>query len=392
MNTCKRCVIALAVIISANLICLAEDRKTPAKTWKFVSVPDFLNVDVKYPEPKWDDALDYVLDKIKAENPDFVIVAGDLVMGRWWKGREQIEKLGDLYYTAWCNRMKAHGLKYYAAVGDHELGDNPWRPNVNRQKPRCADIEDVPLYERAFVKHMRMPRNGPEGKKGLTYSFVHKGTLFVVIDTFEKQHMSQGRGTPTVTGKHLEWVRQTLKRGAEADHVIVVAHPPILGPVRAQSSSRLMLTGGAQSPLWQAMKKHRADLYLCGEVHAITCIEKDGIEQVSHGSLFGYNDIVNYMVVTVSPKTIELELKAIKTDRSGGKLPQSFGNRPSEYVKISQENKKAGFKTVGKMVISKAGGKKVLSNKTGVFVEENNPRTGDQAVKQGNRILMPYLK
>ena len=25
--------------------------------WKFVSIPDFTNVDVNFPEPKWDDAL-----------------------------------------------------------------------------------------------------------------------------------------------------------------------------------------------------------------------------------------------------------------------------------------------------------------------------------------------
>jgi len=390
-----------------------------AKTWKFVSIPDFLNVDVKYPEPKWDDALDYVLDAIKAENPDFVLVAGDEVMGRWWKGKDQIEKLGKLYYTAWTDRMKAHGLKYYVAVGDHEMGDNPWRPTIDGRRPRCAALDDVPLYKRAFARYMQMPQNGPEGEKGLTYSFMHKGTLFVVVDAFEQQFMGEGRGTPTVTGENLAWVEQTLRttglrarrkdagqrrarrpvvrfettleKNAGADHVVVMAHPPILGPVRAQSSSRLMLKGGADSPLWQVMKRHGADLYLCGEVHAITCTERDGIEQIAHGGLFGYNDIVNYLVATVGPDRVQLELKAIRTDRSGGKLPQSAGNQPREFVKISKQNKKAGFRTVGTMTLDKSGGKKVFRDKKGIFNEDNNPKTAAKASAQGNKILEPYL-
>ena len=385
-------VLIVIVIVVGQAACLAEDAASPGgKTWKFVSIPDFLNVDVRYPEPKWDDALDYVLKAIEAERPDFVIVAGDEVMGRWWKGAEQIEELGRLYYTDWCKRMEAHGLKYYVAVGDHELGDNPWRTNADRARPRCADIRDVGLYEQAFAKYFRMPANGPEHMKGLAYSVLHKNMLLVVVSAFEKPHMGEGRGKPTVTGKQLEWVRATLKKHADVDHAIVVGHPPILGPVRAESSSRLMLSGGADSPLWKAMTACGADLYLCGEVHAITCIERDGIQQIAHGGLFGYNDVVNYLVATVGPERIELELKAIKTDRSGGNLPQSFGNQPREFVRISADNKKAGFRSVGKMVIDKAGGRKALGRKTGMFLEDKNPKTAAEATKQGNRILLPYL-
>ena len=58
----------------------------PSKTWTFVSMPDFLNVDLVYPQTGWEPALDYVLKAVKAEKPDFVLVAGDLVMGRWTYG------------------------------------------------------------------------------------------------------------------------------------------------------------------------------------------------------------------------------------------------------------------------------------------------------------------
>ena len=33
------------------------------------------------------------------------------------------------------------------------------------------------------------------------------------------------------------------------------------------------------------MVKHGVDLYLCGEVHAVTCTQRDGIQQIAHGGL-----------------------------------------------------------------------------------------------------------
>ncbi len=48
-----------------------------AKPWRFVSMPDFLNVDTDYPQKGWEESLTYVLQAVKAEKPDFVMVAGD---------------------------------------------------------------------------------------------------------------------------------------------------------------------------------------------------------------------------------------------------------------------------------------------------------------------------
>ena len=85
--------VLIAVVIFVEMTafnpCFGQPPDKSKELWKFVSIPDFLNVDVKYPEPKWDDALDYVLNCVKAENPDFVLVAGDMVMGRWWRGRDR---------------------------------------------------------------------------------------------------------------------------------------------------------------------------------------------------------------------------------------------------------------------------------------------------------------
>ncbi len=384
------------------------------QTWTFVSMPDFLNNDIRYPEPKWDEALDYALDQIKKENPEFLLVAGDMVQGRWWRSRDQIKRRGKVYYSEWCQRMRDHDLKYYTAVGDHELGDNPWRKEgkqsmynwcmkgeKNFECP-CTDFDNVSLYEEMYVKYMKMPKNGPEGMKGLSYYVVHQNTLFIVVDVFEKEHMAEGVGTATVTGKHLEWVEEILQKYQnEVDHIIVMGHTPILGPVRVASSSGLMLKDGGDSPLWQVMKKYNVDLYLCGEVHAVTCIEKEGIEQISHGGIFGYENIVNYMVVTVEPEKIFLKIKAIKTEFDGDKLYQTYMNHPTEYLSISEESKKKGYQLVGEMTIDKTGGTKQFLNRRGICIEkddpntlliEGNPKTIKEGATQGNQILERYLK
>ena len=353
------------LLISCSSVTTATlDNQEAPETWTFVSMPDFLNVDTTYPQPGWEDTLDYVLKAVKAEHPDFVLVAGDIVMGRWWS-EEKVEKYAAIYYPDWIKRMNAHGLKFYTAIGDHELGDNPWPPNRAKL---------VPSFKKAFRDYMKMPLNGPENMKGTAFYFLHKNTLFVSVDVFEKGKGSQGEIVAQVTGEQLEWLEETFAGYPSVGHIVVMGHTPVLGPVRKRSSSGLMLEKGRESPLWQSMAKQHVDLYLCGEVHAITCTEKDGVQQIAHGGLFGYNPKVNYLVVKVSPQKIELELKELDIVCEGPKLWQEGINRPHESVTISEQIQKRGYISVGRMTIDKTDGKKNTQDRTGYFDEKNNPK------------------
>jgi hypothetical protein len=364
------------LFLAAALIAFAPGRPSGAPTetgidsvetgatWTFVSIPDFLNVDTTYPQPGWEETLEYVLENIKAEKPDFVMVPGDLVMGRWWS-EEKLEKYAAVYYPAWIKRMEAHELEFYAVIGDHEIGDNPWPPDRAKL---------VPAFKRAFRDYLVMPLNGPEHMKGTAYYFVHKNTLFVCIDVFETGEGEQGGIVTRVSGRQLAWVKETLAAHKGVDHMIVAGHIPILGPVRKETSSGLMLEGGRSSALWRAMVIGGVDLYLCGEAHAVTCIERDRIQQVVHGGLFGYNPRVNYIVATVSPLSIELEIKELEIICEGEDLWQEGDNRPKETLRISEEAKEQGFVTIGSMLIDKTSGRKTFRNKTGRFTEAENPR------------------
>ncbi|UCD00084.1 MAG: ThuA domain-containing protein [Phycisphaerales bacterium] len=349
--------------LALNAILWVAKAKVPksgvisVQPWRFVSIPDFVNVDLTYPQPGWDETLDYVLGAIKAENPEFVLVAGDLVMGRW-PDKQSIEKYAATYYPAWVKRMTDHGLRFYTAIGDHEIGDNPW------PEEKAAL---VPYFKRQFQKHLAMPLNGPLRMRGTAFWLNYENTLFISVDVFEKGTGPQGGIVPKVTGAQLEWLEQVITENPGVRHIVVMGHTPILGPVAKESSSGLMLEGGRESPLWQVLSKHKVDLYLCGEVHAITCTQADGVLQTAHGGLFGYNAKVNYLVATVRGDKIGLELKELAIVNEGDRLWQEGNNRPHERVSIADEVREQGFVTVGTATLDAASGSPTLINATGCF-------------------------
>lgn len=370
------------LVLTVSLLMASCQSKIENESWTFVSMPDFLNVDCDYPQEGWEDALSYVLKNVKNEHPDFLVVAGDLVMGHWdqtminkndtsyWNNADTIAKYSERYYSAWKSRMVQHNLRYYTTLGDHEIGDNPWRD------PR--KIAAVHNYKQAFAKHMQMPQNGPAHMKGTAFWWRHKNVLFISVDVFEKGKSDQGMIKAGVSGDQLAWFRQVLDQHPDVDHRIVLGHTPILGPVRKWSTSGLMIEEGRESEFWQTMKAYEVDAYLCGEVHAITCTERDGIMQMAHGGLIGYNTRTNYMVVKVSKDKIDLEIKEIEMLPSGNHLWQTGNNRPLEMVSITEANKSIGFYPVGIATIHKTNGKQ-FTNRKGYFLEEyesSNERSG----------------
>ncbi len=345
--------------------CIVSRVNKSDKPFTIVSIPDFLNVDCDYPQQGWEDALDFVLTSIKKENPEFVIVAGDLVMGHWdsklGNDSDTIKKYSQRYYSAWINRMNDHKLKFYTTLGDHDIGDDAWRDEKK--------FKAVELYRKAFSDHLKMPQNGPDNMKGTAFWWRHKNVLFISVDVFEEGKSELGFIKIGVTGDQLKWVQKALDANPDVDHRILVGHVPILGPVRQWSSSGLNIPEGRESDFWQLMKKNRVDAYLCGEVHAMTCTERDGVMQVAHGGLIGYNTRINYLVMKFTKGKIEMELKEIEMLPHGDFLWQTKNNRPLEKVTISDSSKARGFYSVGSVTIDKTN-KKEFKNQAGYFLKE----------------------
>ncbi len=336
---------------------LSCTKKNPDE-FTVVSFPDFFNFDVPEPWPRWDSAVNYFLNEVKKENPEFVLIAGDLVNGHWWDGRKCIEQMSALYYGGWKRRMKKHDLMYYVAIGDHELGDDPWPANKAML---------VPHFERAFKENLQMPLNGPDNKKGLSYYVRHKNALFITVETFE---LTDTLLEPTIGEKQLQWFQDVLNENKDAGFIIVQGHIPIIGKPVARSSSMLMLKDSTQNPFWKTMVEANVDVYLCGEFHAVTIDEKDGIWQVVHGSSWG-RKIVNtqdYLIIDVKPGEMILTMKSFEMEANGDNMWNlNKANGPREVVTIPTHVLKNGPKITGSVTIDKYEGTKKYKNLHGVF-------------------------
>ena len=357
-------IVLFALLFSVAIQLVRADEESTA--WTFVSIPDFLNFDIEYPQEGWEDALGFILDSMKKEAPAFVMVAGDLVRGHWGTSKKEIDEWAGGCYPPWVGRFKDRGLKVYTSLGDHEVGDNPWRG-----KKATA----VPFYKDAFRRHLEMPLNGPEHMQGTAFYWRHRNALFVSVDVFEQAPGRQGEISAQVTGRQLTWFKKVLEANRRlVDHIIVMGHTPVLRPVRKFSSSGMLLEKGRSSDFWKTMVDHKVDLYLCGEVHAVTCTRLSGIQQVAHGGLIGRTSKPNYLVVTVQKNKLSLELKEVDLVNGKGMLWQKNKSRgPYKTIAISEARKKRGFTSIGTVQIIKKDGGKSFSAIKGFFDEKKNP-------------------
>lgn len=328
------------------------------KTIRIVSFPDFLNFDIPEPWHGYDSAIAYFLNHVKKEKPDFILVAGDLVNGHWWDGPKCIEHMGSIYYSGWIRRMEKYGLKYYTAIGDHELGDDPWPQEK---------IKLIPHFENVYKKYLKMPENGPENKKGLAYYVKYNNLLVITLETFEvindTMHVD-------VCCEQLKWLEKVLEENKNIKFKIVQGHAPIWGEIKGRSTSNLMIEKRKESELYKTLKKYNVDLYLCGEFHDVTVLESDGIWQIVHGSSWG-REIVNtqdYLVIEVKENEMNLSLKRIYIDSKGDYMWNLHKDKgPREIVNINEKSLRNGPEITGTLTIKYENNKKVYLNQTGYF-------------------------
>ena len=112
----------------------------------------------------------------------------------------------------------------------------------------------------------------------------------------------------SVDPAQLDWLERVLRRArrAEVPWVMVQGHTPMPGSVRVRNSTHLVYEKGRASDLWRTMVDGGVDVYLSGEVHDQTVRQRDGILEVSHGSLF-YRGEASYVVGQVTGDQLVLE-------------------------------------------------------------------------------------
>lgn len=316
-------------------------------SWRFLTLADWHRSE-KYTQseknPDWlTEAIaeDVATVRLLKENygGELILLPGDSGRGRWHRRRflqqnfpgsmpeEAILKAGHLCYSGMIEAFKKGGYgTLLMAVGDHELGDNPW-------PARSAAARCQPQYREAFAREFNMEADGlsfrypqPIGEapsrplgtqhESTSYAYQHKNVLFVTVDVFDQKSPTrvigdQGTVTGAVTGKQLEWLEFVLSEARiepSIRYVFVQGHLPVLYPVRKVGSSGMMMDDGEESPFWKTLRKHQVDIYFAGEVHANTATKdpvSDLVQVVTRGNWFD-----NFVTVDVSEQRIELVVHA----------------------------------------------------------------------------------
>lgn len=281
----------LAAMLCASI--QPSDARAQPPIVKFVSVPDFINMDLQFDDPRlfnltnarkaqlvaeitaggpqaninpnvgnfvgtvengYYGASQVLLEAIASENADFFTVSGDMLYTRWPKGSQlggdvtqdanHIRAQADIYYDDWIETVEAYvGFTLddvYTIVGDHEIGDNDWGAN---KRPL------IPYYREVYVDKLGNETtvaggayvNAPAGFEGRTYAVQRDNLLLVGIDQFETftaggTYTNNGSQIASVkvdvTGTQLAWLESTLAQADNdptIDHVVVMGHAPIAG-------------------------------------------------------------------------------------------------------------------------------------------------------------------
>jgi hypothetical protein len=195
-----------------------------------------------------------IADDIVKENPDFVLVAGDLVNG-WLKNG------GTDYATQYANWKEGMrpvyraGIRVYPVRGNHDSG--PERQALPPLPSRLEPPSDAPvLLKKAFQNAFQesyIPRNGPVDEKGLTYSFAHRNAFIVGLDQFTGSQHKVNQG----------WLDRQLAENRNP-HVFVYGHEPAF---ETGHKDNLAFYPKDRDLFWNSIGRAGAGIYFCGHDH-----------------------------------------------------------------------------------------------------------------------------
>lgn len=373
----------LTTLIAALL--LMQSTARAEESWRFINLADWHAAEI-YVQPNIFPGMaeqNLAALRMLKDNygGDLILMPGDACRGHWDTPQfirsfnptltpaEAILQAGDLCHTGMVDAFKEAGYStLLMAVGDHEVGDNPWPVGTAVSKHQAE-------FREAFAKVFNITPDGgqfnydkpigaaasrPLGTKyeETSYAYQHKNVLFVTVDAFhqgdpDKQIGPQGSVTGAVVGKHLRWFEHVLseaRKDTSIKHIFVQAHLPVLQPVRRVNSSGMLMDGEMESDFWKTMRKHDVDIYFAGEVHSNTVTKdpkSDLVQVVTRGRWLN-----NFATVDVTDDKIDITL----------------------YNQISPKASDGKFEIYGKLVIDKSGENKTFRDEGELtFLDRETP-------------------
>ena len=311
-------------------------------TWRFINIPDYHNAEGFAKNiPERSNRIKEQTEQFKQmkerHGGELIIMPGDCNGGHWYRSKflkpfksnpeyaqystkEVVLEASRLCYNGLWDIVHNGGYEHFLmAVGDHELGDNPWQKGFEV-------VKHIPTFRKGFANTFTLDENGQSrfnekiGKAlprpiGTTYEHTsnavqYKNVLFVTLDMFrfddkDKVLGSQGVVNGDIDGLHMEWFESVLSEAQQIPsikHIVVQSHLPIIYPVRKYASSGMLVDKKESEKILNVLRKYKVDLYLAGEVHMNTVTrdpQSDLIQLVARG-----NNLSNMTLVDVEKEKL----------------------------------------------------------------------------------------
>jgi predicted phosphodiesterase len=168
--------------------------------------------------------------------PDFVVNSGDLIMG-YTADTSEIHMEWNAFQLA-CAELK---VPLYLVAGNHDIQNKTDQEYFLKNNPR-----------------------------GLYYSFDHKGSHFVVLNSEDLDHPD------SIAGKQWEWLKNDLAKARGADGIYLFLHKPLWAIQEKGTANAWM---GLVHPLLKARVKG----VFAGHWHQYQFEERDGIKYYVSG-------------------------------------------------------------------------------------------------------------
>lgn len=214
---------------------------------------------------------------------EFLIFPGDMVHG---SRKEPAQTLIQLEYwkkvmAPVYNNPRMVWPRIWPSAGNHEL------------KTAQAEKDFLTAFPDVYF-------NGPEGEKGYTYSFDHKGVHFVGLMTNHFAPEDDSKPKPYyIREKTLQWLdgdlRAARKRGVK--HIFVFGHQPAF-PIGRHITDGLPQAGWIlknpddpdssrflkmRDRFWNILKAHKVTAYISGHEHCYGRQSVQGVYQIVTG-------------------------------------------------------------------------------------------------------------
>ncbi len=210
--------------------------------------------DIRTAGPKPPQVAYQIIDRMKVEKPEAVILVGDIINAESSNAAVVREQWNNIN-LAIANLAPAAILP---TVGNHE---------TNGMK------SVLPYFNEAFPT---LPGNGPDGYKGLTYSYDVGSVHFVSITSEHPNRFHQ------LGQAQLDWIDKDLATNRKP-YTFVFSHDPAF-PVGPHVGSSLDAYPNERDALWKIMQKYKVTAYICGHEHLYNRSQKGGLTQLVIGT------------------------------------------------------------------------------------------------------------